>query len=100
MLSRIHLTLIIFTGNQLGPSALAGFSLFILIVPFQERLMTLQHRMRLASMKWTDQRAKVLLEVLGTSPWCMGCAAMLKGRTAAMRVVKYFSYEVPFLQSE
>lgn len=31
-------------------------------------------------MKYTDQRAKTLLEVLG-----------------AMRVVKYFSYEVPFL---
>ena len=31
-------------------------------------------------MKWTDERAKVILEVLG-----------------AMRVVKYFSYEIPFL---
>ncbi|KAG0698327.1 ABC protein, partial [Suillus ampliporus] len=67
--------------TELGPSALAGFSLFVLIVPIQERLMTLQHHIRLESMKWTDQRAKVLLEVLG-----------------AMRVVKYFSYEVPFLQ--
>lgn len=65
MSSRIHSTLII-TGNQLGPSALAGFSLFILIIPLQERLMTLQHRMRSASMKWTDQRAKVLLELLST----------------------------------
>ncbi|KAG1737506.1 ABC protein [Suillus paluster] len=67
--------------TELGPSALAGFSLFVLIIPIQERLMTLQHRVRLESMKWTDQRAKVLLEVFG-----------------AMRVVKYFSYEVPFLQ--
>ncbi|KAG0693348.1 ABC protein [Suillus ampliporus] len=67
--------------TELGPSALAGFSLFILILPIQERLMKLQLRIRLASMKWTDQQAKVLLEVLG-----------------AMRVVKYFSYEVPFLQ--
>ncbi|KIJ66694.1 hypothetical protein HYDPIDRAFT_149564 [Hydnomerulius pinastri MD-312] len=66
---------------ELGPSALAGFSLFVLIIPVQERIMTLQHRVRLSSMVWTDQRAKVLLEVLG-----------------AMRVVKYFSYEVPFLQ--
>lgn len=30
--------------------------------------MTLRHRMRLGSMKWTDKRAKVLLEVLGTYP--------------------------------
>ncbi|KAG2075298.1 ABC protein [Suillus decipiens] len=67
--------------TELGPSALAGFSLFILMIPIQQRLMALQHRVRLISMKWTDQRAKILLEVLG-----------------AMRVVKYFSYEVPFLQ--
>ncbi|KAG1748434.1 ABC protein [Suillus paluster] len=66
---------------ELGPSALTGFSLFVLVIPFQMRLMTLQHRIRLGSMKWTDQRAKVLLEVLGT-----------------MRVIKYFSYEVPFFQ--
>ncbi|KAH7925482.1 ABC protein [Leucogyrophana mollusca] len=66
---------------ELGPSALAGFSLFILIVPVQERVMTFQHRLRRSSMKWTDQRAKILLEVL-----------------SAMRVVKYFSYEVPFLR--
>ncbi|KAG1750098.1 ABC protein, partial [Suillus lakei] len=67
--------------TELGPSALAGFSLFALMIPMQQRLMALQHRIRLRSMEWTDQRAKVLLEVLG-----------------AMRVVKYFSYEVPFLQ--
>ncbi|KAG2129053.1 ABC protein [Suillus bovinus] len=67
--------------TELGPSALAGFSLFVLMIPIQQRLMALQHRIRLVSMKWTDQRAKVLLEVLG-----------------AIRIVKYFSYEVPFLQ--
>ncbi|KAG1737805.1 ABC protein [Suillus lakei] len=67
--------------TELGPSALVGCSLFIIVIPIQGRLMTLQRRMRLGSMKWTDQRAKVLLEVLG-----------------AIRVVKYFSYEVPFLQ--
>ncbi|KAG2074771.1 ABC protein [Suillus decipiens] len=67
--------------TQLGPSALAGFLLFALMIPFQQWLMALQRRMRLGSMKWTDQRAQVLLEVLG-----------------AIRVVKYFSYEIPFLQ--
>ncbi|KAG2138357.1 ABC protein [Suillus clintonianus] len=66
---------------ELGPSALAGFSLFVLMIPIQQRLMTLQYRIRLGSMKWTDQRAKALLEIIG-----------------AIRVVKYFSYEVPFLQ--
>ncbi|KAG2145396.1 ABC protein [Suillus bovinus] len=67
--------------TELGPSALAGFSLFVLMIPIQQQLMALQHRTRSVSMKWTDKRAKVLLEVLG-----------------AMRVVKYFSYEVPFLR--
>ncbi|KAG1747121.1 ABC protein [Suillus paluster] len=67
--------------TMLGPSALAGFSLFLFFIPLQSRLMALQRRMRLGSMKWTDQRAKVLLEVL-----------------SAMRVVKYFCYEIPFLQ--
>ncbi|KAF9243526.1 ABC protein [Melanogaster broomeanus] len=66
---------------ELGPSALAGFALFVLVIPIQERIMTLQRRTRLRSMVWTEQRAKVLLEVL-----------------SAMRVVKYFSYEVPFIQ--
>lgn len=35
------------------------------MIPLQQWLMTLQHSIRLGSMKWTDQRAKILLEVLG-----------------------------------
>ncbi|KAJ3483697.1 hypothetical protein NLI96_g6138 [Meripilus lineatus] len=66
---------------QLGPSALAGFSFFILAVPLQERVMAFQFKTLKGANKWTDMRAKVILEVLG-----------------AMRVVKYFSYEVPFLK--
>lgn len=42
--------------------------------------MQIQLGLRKKSMKWTDERAKLLVEVFGT-----------------MRVVKYFSYEVPFL---
>ncbi|KAJ7454700.1 ABC protein [Mycena latifolia] len=67
--------------TQLGPSALAGFSLFVFIIPILERIMARQFKTRGASMKFTDLRAKVLLEVLGS-----------------MRVVKYFCYEVPFLK--
>ncbi|EIW57395.1 ABC protein [Trametes versicolor FP-101664 SS1] len=66
---------------QLGPSALAGFSLFLLIIPIQERVMSFQFRVGKKSLKWTDKRAKIILEVLG-----------------AMRVVKYFCYEQPFLK--
>ncbi|KZT29601.1 ABC protein [Neolentinus lepideus HHB14362 ss-1] len=66
---------------QLGPSALAGFSLFLIVAPIQERVMDYQFRVRTHTMKWTDLRAKLLLEILG-----------------AMRVVKYFTYETPFLR--
>ncbi|KAF8183977.1 ABC protein [Pholiota molesta] len=66
--------------TQLGPSALAGFALFLILAPLQERAMAQQFQIRKKSMKYTDQRAKTLLEVLGS-----------------MRVVKYFSYETPFL---
>lgn len=51
------------------------------MIPFQERLMSIQLKIRKEANKWTDGRAKILLEVLG-----------------AMRVVKYFSYEIPFLK--
>ncbi|KAJ7097441.1 ABC protein [Mycena epipterygia] len=65
---------------ELGPSALAGFALFLLVVPLQERIMANQFLLRRGSMRFTDQRARVVLEVLG-----------------AMRVVKYFCYEGSFL---
>ena len=51
--------------GQLGPSALAGFSLFVVLAPLQERIMEQQFQIRKKSMKYTDQRAKTLLEVLG-----------------------------------
>lgn len=53
------------------------------MIPLQQRVMAVQFKIRRKSNVWTDQRAKTILEVLG-----------------AMRVVKYFSYEVPFLKSE
>ncbi|KAG6857211.1 hypothetical protein H0H87_007630 [Tephrocybe sp. NHM501043] len=66
---------------QLGPSALAGFALFLCVAPIQERVMSYVFKVRRASMQYSDERAKTLLEVLGT-----------------MRVVKYFCYEAPFLK--
>ncbi|KAJ6571086.1 ABC protein [Mycena capillaripes] len=65
---------------ELGPSALAGFALFVLIIPVQERIMAQQFLYRRGSMKWTDERASRVLEVV-----------------ASMRVVKYFCYEGSFL---
>lgn len=65
---------------QLGPSALAGFALFLLIGPIQQQVMAFQFRTRQTSMKSTEHRAKTLLEALGS-----------------MRIVKYFTYETSFL---
>ena len=65
---------------QLGPSALAGVALFLVIIPVQERAMAMQFETRKASMKWTDNRAKLLQELL-----------------ASMRIIKYYCYEIPYL---
>ena len=51
---------------QLGPSALAGFSLFLLIMPVQERVMSFQFALGKKTLKWTDARSRLILEVLGT----------------------------------
>ncbi|KAJ3872779.1 ABC protein [Lentinula edodes] len=65
---------------QLGPSALAGFALFPIAAPLQERIMAHRLKTRKTTNRFTEQRAKLLAESLGV-----------------MRVVKYFSYEGPFL---
>ncbi|OCH94438.1 ABC protein [Obba rivulosa] len=77
---QVTICLIILLVN-LGPSALAGFSLFLLIVPAQERVMSYQFKIGKKSLIWTDKRAKVILEVL-----------------SGMRIVKYFCYEQSFLK--
>ncbi|KXN81322.1 Multidrug resistance-associated protein 1 [Leucoagaricus sp. SymC.cos] len=66
---------------QLGPAALAGFALFLFMVPISSVIASHQFRVRRRSVKYTDQRSKTLLEVL-----------------SGMRVVKHFSYEIPFLK--
>ncbi|KAJ3923547.1 ABC protein [Lentinula edodes] len=66
---------------ELGPSALAGFALFLLVAPIQSQVMAHRLKIRKASNIFTDRRAKLLAEVFST-----------------MRIVKYFSYEFPFIQ--
>lgn len=65
---------------NLGPSALAGFAVFIASVPLQTVVMKKLFALRRGAMAWTDRRAKVLNEVLG-----------------GMRVIKFFAWEIPFL---
>ncbi|KAF9560470.1 ABC transporter [Agrocybe pediades] len=67
--------------TTLGPSALAGFAFFILATPVQTFVMKKLFGLRRKSMEWTDKRAKLLQELLG-----------------GMKVIKFFAWEVPFLE--
>ncbi|QRV82367.1 ABC transporter transmembrane region [Ceratobasidium sp. AG-Ba] len=64
---------------QLGPSAIAGFSLFAFLIPIQQGFMSYQLKIRKRSTQYTDQRASLLRELLGN-----------------MRIVKMFVYEEHF----
>jgi hypothetical protein len=48
-----------------GPSALAGIAFFLLIIPVQAWSMQKSIKIRAESMQYTDQRAKILQELLG-----------------------------------
>jgi ABC-type multidrug transport system fused ATPase/permease subunit len=67
--------------SNLGPSALAGFAVFIILIPMQSKIMKFLYRTRRKTMGWTDKRAKLLQELLG-----------------GMRLIKFFAWEVPFLK--
>ncbi|KDQ57208.1 hypothetical protein JAAARDRAFT_35814 [Jaapia argillacea MUCL 33604] len=66
---------------NLGPSALAGYGFFLLATPIQTWVMKRLFRIRQKSMVWTDKRAKLLQELLG-----------------GIKIIKFFAWEVPFLQ--
>ncbi|KAI6039823.1 ABC transporter [Pisolithus marmoratus] len=66
---------------NLGPSALAGFTLFVLVTPINTYIGKRLFAFRLKSMEWTDKRSKSLQEMLG-----------------GMKVIKFFAWEVPFLK--
>ena len=67
-------------GN-LGLSALAGFSVFIILTPIQGKIMKFLFRTRQRTMVWTDKRAKLLQELIG-----------------GMKLLKFFAWEAPFLR--
>ncbi|KAG9315244.1 hypothetical protein JVU11DRAFT_4378 [Chiua virens] len=66
---------------NLGPSALAGFALLVLATPINTVVMKRFFSLRIKSMVWTDKRSKLLQEML-----------------SGMRVIKFFSWETPFLK--
>jgi ABC-type multidrug transport system fused ATPase/permease subunit len=79
-LIQLTLCLVLLLVN-LGPSALAGFALLIVATPVQTYAMKRLFSLRMKSMLWTDKRSKILQEVL-----------------SGMRIIKFFSWEVPFLK--
>jgi ABC-type bacteriocin/lantibiotic exporter with double-glycine peptidase domain len=66
--------------SNLGPSALAGFSVFFILTPILGRIMKTLISIRQKTMVWTDKRAKLLQELLG-----------------GMKLIKFFAWENPFL---
>ena len=80
-LIQIMISLIILLIN-LGPSALAGFSLFLMGIPVQSWIMKRSYVARTDSMEYTDQRVKLTQDLLN-----------------GIRVIKFFAWERPFLKS-
>lgn len=66
---------------QIGPAALAGFGLLFLSMPIQGTMMKSMFGARAKSMVFTDQRSKLINELLN-----------------GMRIVKSFAYENEFLK--
>ncbi|EGO18443.1 hypothetical protein SERLADRAFT_353365 [Serpula lacrymans var. lacrymans S7.9] len=66
---------------NLGPSALAGFAVFVVVTPLQSIFMTRLFTLRRSSMQWTDKRSKLLQELL-----------------SGIKVIKFFAWEIPFLK--
>ena len=66
---------------NLGPSALAGFGLLVIVSPLQTVVLKRLFAWRARSMLWTDKRARLLQELLG-----------------GIKVIKFFAWEIPFLQ--
>jgi ABC-type multidrug transport system fused ATPase/permease subunit len=66
--------------STLGPSAVAGFSVFFILTPIQGKVMKTLFLIRRKTMVWTDKRAKLLQELLG-----------------GMKLIKFFAWENPFL---
>jgi ABC-type bacteriocin/lantibiotic exporter with double-glycine peptidase domain len=66
---------------NLGPSALAGFSVFFILTPIQGKILKMLFSIRRKAMVWTDKRAKLLQELLG-----------------GMKLIKFFAWENPFLE--
>ncbi|KPV77486.1 uncharacterized protein RHOBADRAFT_24011 [Rhodotorula graminis WP1] len=66
---------------QIGPSCLVGIAFLFLMIPPQSWAMKKMFGYRRKAMVWTDKRARLIGELLG-----------------GMRVLKFFAWEIPYLQ--
>ncbi|KAF6757182.1 ABC protein [Ephemerocybe angulata] len=66
---------------HLGPSALAGFAIFLLVIPLQKRILRRQISIRKRLSKLTELRTKSLVEAL-----------------SSMHFIKCYTLEFPFLR--
>ena len=66
---------------NLGPSALAGFTLLVIITPINTFTEKCLFVFRLKSMKWTDSCSRSLQEII-----------------SGINIIKFFSWEMPFLK--
>jgi ATP-binding cassette, subfamily C (CFTR/MRP), member 1 len=87
-------------SQQLGPSALAGFAIFVILIPIQRIIMSHRLKVNRISLRYTDQRGGLLMEAL--SEWDQGQLRNSPDmyEIDAIRVVKFFCYEVPLLRRE
>ena len=69
-----------FLLSNLGPSSLAGFAVFVILMPIQSKMVKFFLQTRRKAMEWTDKRAKLFQELLG-----------------GIKLIKLFAWEVPFL---
>ena len=76
---QLIICLIILLVN-LGPSTLAGFAIFVVMMPIQTVIMSLMFRSRQKVMDFTDKRAKLLQELL-----------------PSIKIIKFFAWEDPYL---
>ena len=65
---------------NLGPSALTGFAIFIIMSPIQIKLMRFMLLFRKKTTVFTDKRAKLLQELL-----------------SGIKIIKFFAWEIPYL---
>jgi len=76
---QLIICLIILLAN-LGPSALTGFAIFLIVTPIQIRLTRFMLLFRKRTMVFTDKRAKLLQELL-----------------SSIKIIKFFAWEDPYL---